>query len=91
MTVEIARPESREELRARLIDLIVECCDGGVTAADVASGAALTDLGVTSLATLRLVDAVETTYAVELDMVGLVTATSTVDTFADDLWGSLGH
>jgi acyl carrier protein len=59
------------ELYHRLADLIVEVSDGAVTPADVlAPGACLTDLGVGSLALLRLIDAVEDEYGLSIDLSG---------------------
>ncbi|NUW36732.1 acyl carrier protein [Nonomuraea sp. SMC257] len=56
------------ELRERLAGLVAEATDGEVEAADVLAGPArLTDLGVTSLGLLRLIDAVETEFGVEVD------------------------
>ncbi|NUW41376.1 acyl carrier protein [Nonomuraea rhodomycinica] len=56
------------ELRERLAGLVAEATDGEVEAAEVLAGTArLADLGVTSLGFLRLIDAVETEFGVEVD------------------------
>ncbi|MEV0235476.1 acyl carrier protein [Nonomuraea sp. NPDC050786] len=56
------------ELRERLADMIAKAADGAVDPGEVLSGRArLSDLGVTSLAYLRLIDAVEAEFGVELD------------------------
>ncbi|MEV0198131.1 acyl carrier protein [Nonomuraea sp. NPDC050691] len=56
------------ELRERLAGLVAEATDGEVEAAEVLAGPArLADLGVTSLGLLRLIDAVDTAFGVEVD------------------------
>ncbi|MET8338706.1 acyl carrier protein [Streptosporangium canum] len=58
-------------LAARLAGMISTACDGRLTAEEVlASGASLSALGVTSLALLRLIDAVEDEFDVALDLGG---------------------
>ncbi|MEV0421378.1 acyl carrier protein [Streptosporangium canum] len=58
-------------LAARLAAMISTACDGRLTAEEVlASGASLSALGVTSLALLRLIDAVEDEFDVDLDLGG---------------------
>jgi hypothetical protein len=58
-------------LAARLAGMISTACDGRLTAGEVlASGASLSALGVTSLALLRLIDAVEDEFDVALDLGG---------------------
>ena len=58
-----------EQLRRRLAELIAAATEGEVGAADVlAGGRTLRALGVGSLAFLRLVDAVEAEFGVELDL-----------------------
>ncbi|WP_214321299.1 acyl carrier protein [Nonomuraea sediminis] len=60
------------ELRERLADMIAKATDGEVEPFDVLAGQArLTDLGVTSLAFLRLIDLVEAEFGVELDPAAL--------------------
>lgn len=55
-------------LHRELADLVATATDGDVPApVALRGGASLTALGVTSLATLRLVDAVEARYGVPLD------------------------
>jgi acyl carrier protein len=55
-------------LRTQLAELVAKATDGDVPAPVALAGeASLTALGVTSLATLRLIDAVEERYGVELD------------------------
>ncbi|TDE31055.1 acyl carrier protein [Nonomuraea mesophila] len=56
------------ELRERLAGMIAEATDGAVDPAEVMAGRTrLSDLGVTSLAFLRLIDAVETEFGVQLE------------------------
>ncbi|MEV4245908.1 acyl carrier protein [Streptosporangium canum] len=58
-------------LAARLAVMISTACDGRLTAEEVlAAGASLSALGVTSLALLRLIDAVEDEFDVALDLGG---------------------
>ncbi|GAB2469302.1 acyl carrier protein [Streptosporangium sandarakinum] len=62
-------------LAARLARMISDACDGRVTPAEVLTagaspGASLSALGVTSLALLRLIDAVEEEFDVVLDLGG---------------------
>ncbi|MFI6599986.1 acyl carrier protein [Nonomuraea sp. NPDC050536] len=60
------------ELRERLANMIAKATDGEVEPADVLAGQArLADLGVTSLAFLRLIDLVEAEFGVELDPAAL--------------------
>jgi acyl carrier protein len=57
------------ELRGRLAEMVAKATDGEVEAAEVLAGQAkLADLGVTSLGYLRLIDAVESEFGVELDL-----------------------
>jgi acyl carrier protein len=56
-------------VRRRLAELIDEATEGGVGAADALDGAAsLTALGVDSLGLLRLIDAIEAEFGVEIDL-----------------------
>ncbi|MET9068572.1 acyl carrier protein [Streptosporangium sandarakinum] len=62
-------------LAARLARMISDACDGRVTPAEILAtgaspGASLSALGVTSLALLRLIDAVEEEFDVVLDLSG---------------------
>ncbi|MGC5031301.1 acyl carrier protein [Micromonospora sp. DT229] len=56
------------ELRERLAALVGEATAGEVAAAEVLTGDSLIALGVDSLALLRLVDAIELEYGVEIDL-----------------------
>ena len=58
------------ELRQRVAALVGEATAGEVAAADVLAGDSLIALGVDSLALLRLVDAIELEYGVEIDLNG---------------------
>ncbi|GAA5069476.1 acyl carrier protein [Thermocatellispora tengchongensis] len=56
-------------LRERLARMISEAGDGEISAAEIlADGGSLTALGLTSLAALRLIDAIETELGVEVDI-----------------------
>ncbi|MER6944213.1 acyl carrier protein [Nonomuraea sp. NPDC000554] len=68
------------ELRGRLADMIAKATDGAVDPAEVMAGQArLGDLGVTSLAYLRLIDSVEAEFGVELDPSALDSLDELVD------------
>ncbi|MEV5602554.1 phosphopantetheine-binding protein [Streptomyces sp. NPDC052299] len=55
--------------RTRLAGLISEAMDGQLAAADILTArGTLTELGVSSLALLRLADALEDEFGVELDL-----------------------
>ncbi|GLH98151.1 acyl carrier protein [Phytohabitans aurantiacus] len=59
----------RSELRQSVATLISEATAGAVPATEaLAGGVALYDLGLDSLGWLRLIDAVESAYGVELDL-----------------------
>lgn len=81
---------TRAAVRARLAQLVVVACDGEVTEAEVAGWTgSLAALGAGSLAQLRLVDAVEREYGVQLDLDRSPALLSTVDSLADHLAGLL--
>ncbi|BFP54436.1 hypothetical protein SCMC78_42430 [Streptomyces sp. CMC78] len=72
-------------LRARVAGLVSRATDGEVAEAELlAEGVSLTALGVTSLALLRLIDAVEEEFGIFLDLDGPFR-------FLDDLDGLVGH
>lgn len=71
------------DLRHQLADMVSEATDGEVPAADVlAPGHSLNALGVTSLAVLRLADAIELRFGVELDLDAEVPPMRSLDTLA---------
>lgn len=62
------------QLRHRLAELVATATDGEVEAAEVLAGrATLPELGVTSLGYLRLIDAVEREFGIDLEPDGLDT------------------
>lgn len=70
------------ELRERLAEMISKATDGEVDPAEVLAGhARLADLGVTSLAQLRLLDAIESEFGVALDPAAL----ASLDALAEHL------
>ncbi|WP_055588177.1 acyl carrier protein [Peterkaempfera griseoplana] len=56
-------------IKERLAELVAESSDGAIPAQDaLTSGTALSALGLTSLSRMRLIDAVEDEYGVEIDL-----------------------
>jgi acyl carrier protein len=64
-------------VRERLARLVEAASDGEVTRADALTGEPLRALGLTSLGYLRLIDAIEAEYGVDVD---LAADSSTMDT-----------
>lgn len=56
------------ELRQQVAELVGEATGGQVAVADLLAGGSLVALGLDSLGLLRLVDAIELTYGVEVDL-----------------------
>ncbi|MFI6759826.1 acyl carrier protein [Micromonospora sp. NPDC050417] len=79
-----------DDLRRRLAELVHEVTDGAVAADDALEAtASLVALGVDSLGLLRLIDAIETEYDVELDIAAGGHALTTVDDLAAQLTAHL--
>ena len=75
-----------ERLRATLADMVAEASEGEVSTADaLAADHTLTALGFTSLARIRLIDAIEDTFGVEVDLGGDLAVFEGVDALADHL------
>jgi acyl carrier protein len=55
-------------LREKVADLVSAATDGDVTPGEILGGGSLAALGVGSLAVLRLIDALEDAYGVQLDL-----------------------
>lgn len=71
-------------LRDRVAELVDRATGGGVRAADALAGeASLTALGLDSLGLLRLVDAIEAEYGVEIDASGGGRRLDTLDDLVD--------
>jgi acyl carrier protein len=82
---------SPAQVRQALAAMIAEASDGAVSAADVLAGAhTLTALGLTSLARIRLIDAIEETFAIDLDLEDDLSSFEYVDAFAGHLASLLG-
>ena len=74
------------QLRRRLAELIEQATQGRVAVADVlVDGASLGALGLDSLGLLRLVDAVEAEYDVEIDFGAGRISPDSLDSFVDYL------
>lgn len=58
------------ELRQRVAELISEATGGGVSVSDALAGGSMIASGVDSLGLLRLVDAIELEYGVEVEFHG---------------------
>jgi acyl carrier protein len=73
-------------LRSRLAELIQQATDGAVVPADaLVEGASLGALGLDSLGLLRLIDAIEAEYDVEIDFGGGRISPDSLDSFVDYL------
>jgi acyl carrier protein len=59
---------TRDEIKERLAALVAESSDGDIPAELARTGTSLSALGLTSLSRMRLVDAVESEFDVELDL-----------------------
>ncbi|TXS37819.1 acyl carrier protein [Streptomyces sp. OR43] len=74
--------------RARLAGLISDAMDGQISAAEILTArGTLTELGVTSLALLRLADILEEEYGLELDLADPEFYRQSVDSLAVRLSG----
>jgi acyl carrier protein len=70
-------------LRRRLADMVAEASDGEIGAEEVLrAGVSFTALGVTSLTILRLIDAIEEEFGVEMDLGGDVAFLDGLDPLA---------
>jgi acyl carrier protein len=79
-------------LRQDLADMFASASDGEVRAADVlAAGHSLSALGLTSLARIRLIDAIEDTFGVDVDLSGDLSSFKSVDTLATHVAVLLAH
>ncbi|SCL34837.1 Phosphopantetheine attachment site [Micromonospora nigra] len=67
--------------RRHIAELVSQATEGVVGVEDALAGESLVVLGVDSLGLLRLVDAIEQTYGVEIDLYGAV-GLDTVDDIA---------
>ncbi|MGC5051450.1 acyl carrier protein [Micromonospora sp. DT48] len=67
------------ERRVRIAELVSAATGGAVAVDDVLSGESMIALGVDSLALLRLVDAIELEYGVEVELAGGGRAVDSVD------------
>ena len=69
-----------ETLRQEVAEMVDRATQGGVPAADaLAGGASLAALGLDSLGMLRLVDAIELAYGIEIDAGGGSQRVGTLD------------
>lgn len=81
-----------EGLRRTLADMIAQVSDGEIRAEDALAGDhTLSALGLSSLARIRLIDAIEDTFGVDIDLAGDLTDFERVDALADHVGGLLGE
>lgn len=77
---------SPAQIRQALADMVAEASDGAVTAADALAGQhPLSALGLTSLARIRLIDAIEDSFAIDLDLEADLSSFEYVGALADHL------
>ena len=74
-------------LRHRIAELVVAACDGEVDVDQVLGAGSLVLIGVGSLASLRIIDAVETEFGMPLGIDDDPSFLDTVDGIADHLLG----
>jgi acyl carrier protein len=87
----MAAATSPAQLRQALAAMIADASDGALTAADALAGThALTALGLTSLARIRLIDAIEDTFAIDLDLEDDLSSFEYLDALASHLASLLG-
>ncbi|MDG4798019.1 acyl carrier protein [Micromonospora sp. WMMD1082] len=67
------------ERRERIAELVSEATGGDVATADLLAGGSMIALGVDSLGLLRLVDALELEYGVEVELTGAGRPLDTID------------
>ncbi|MDA0638052.1 phosphopantetheine-binding protein [Nonomuraea sp. MCN248] len=71
------------DLERRLADLVAAVSDGEISAEEALAGEhSLSALGLTSLAWIRLVDAIEDAFGVDVDLGGDLSAFDRVDALA---------
>jgi acyl carrier protein len=79
-----------QRLRGTLARMIADASDGAVTAEQALAGNhSLAALGLTSLALLRLIDAIEDAFGVDLDLGADSSSFDSVGALADHLAGAL--
>ncbi len=77
-------------LRTTLADMIADASDGEITAEQALAGDhSLAALGLTSLALIRLIDAIEDSFGVDLDPGADPSSFDSVDTLADRVASAL--
>ena len=73
----------RHDMKTRLAELVSESSDGSLTVAEILEATVpLAYLGVTSIAQMRLIDAIEREYGVEIDLSGDIAFLDGVDSLA---------
>jgi acyl carrier protein len=79
------------QIRRMLADMIAEASDGEVSAEEALAGDhSLAALGLGSLALIRLIDAIEDTFGVDVDLGADMPSFERVDTLASHLAGLMG-
>lgn len=59
-----------DDLRQRLAELVSQATSGAIPASEALAGGSLRALGLDSLSALRLIDAIDLEYGVEIDIGG---------------------
>ncbi len=80
-----SRATTRQEVRRRVAQLVESSTDGQVSAAEAELSESLVLIGVDSLASLRLIDAVEREFGIALEVEMDVSFLDSVDGLADYL------
>ena len=77
---------SPAQVRQALAHMVAEASDGAISAADALAGHhPLSALGLTSLARIRLIDAIEDTFGIDLDLEADLSSFEYVGALADHL------
>lgn len=71
-----------DDLRSRLAELVSQATSGAIPVADALAGGSLRALGLDSLSALRLIDAIDLEFGIEVDIGGAL-GPDDIDQIAD--------